>query len=140
MKWYVYRENANTKRIEIYNIFDHASFKADVQEAYATSKTKDEFVERLKRSLMYYFWSKCEYEVVITDWPTHVSVEEVERMSAEIVKYETDYGHKPYSTGVNLKVAEKIDIYDQVRLNWLSFVNYVWFELEGKVERKEIWK
>ena len=140
MKWNVYRENVNTKKIEVYNIFNHASFKTDVQEAYATSKTKDEFVERLRRSLMYYFWSKCEYEVIITDWPTHVSVEEVERMSAEIAKYEADYGHKPYSTGVNLKVAEKIDIYDQVRLNWEVFVNYVWFALEGNVERKETWK
>ena len=140
MIWNVYRENANAKKIEVYNIFDHASFKRDIQEAYATSKTKDEFVERLRRSLMYYFWSKCEWEVIITDWPTHVSVEEVERMSAEIARYEADYGHRPYSIGVNLKVAEKIDIYDQVRLNWEAFVNYVWFALEGKIERKEVWK
>lgn len=140
MIWNVYRENANAKKIEIYNIFDHTSFKRDVQEAYATCKTQKEFVEKLKRTLMYYFWSKCEWEVIITDWPTHVSVAEVERMSAEIAKYEADYGHKPYSTGVNLKVAEKIDVYDQVMLNWEAFVNYVWFALEGKVERKEVWK
>ena len=140
MIWNVYRENANTKKIEVYNIFDHASFKRDVQEAYATCKTQKEFVEKLKRTLMYYFWSKCEWEVIITDWPTHVSVAEVERMSAEIAKYEADYGHKPYSTGVNLKVAEKVDVYDQVMLNWESFVNYIWFALEGKVERKEIWQ
>ena len=140
MIWNVYRENANTKKIEVYNIFDHASFKRDVQEAYATCKTQKEFVEKLKRTLMYYFWSKCEWEVIITDWPTHVSVAEVERMSAEIAKYEADYGHKPYSTGVNLKVAEKIDVYNQVMLNWEAFVNYVWFALEGKVERKEIWQ
>lgn len=140
MIWNVYRENANTKKIEVYNIFDHASFKRDVQEAYTTCKTQKEFVEKLKRTLMYYFWSKCEWEVIITDWPTHVSVAEVERMSAEIAKYEADYGHKPYSTGVNLKVAEKIDVYNQVMLNWEAFVNYVWFALEGKVERKEIWQ
>ena len=140
MIWNVYRENANAKKIEVYNIFEHASFKRDVQEAYATCKTQKEFVEKLKRTLMYYFWSKCEWEMIITDWPTHVSVTEVERMSAEIAKYEADYGHKPYSTGVNLKVAEKIDVYDQVMLNWEAFVNYVWFALEGKVERKEIWQ
>ena len=33
MIWNVYRENRNTRKIEVYNIFDHASFKADIQEA-----------------------------------------------------------------------------------------------------------
>lgn len=116
MIWHVYRENINTRRIEIYNIFDHASFKKDVEEAYATCKTKDEFVEQLRKSLMYYFWSKCEWEVVITDWPTHI---------------DSDY---------HLHTAEKIDVYDQVKLNWSVFVDYVWDTLTIKALIEDILK
>ena len=132
MIWHVYRENVNTKRIEIYNIFEHTSFREDVEEAYATCKTKDEFVEQLRKSLMYYFWSKCEWEVIITDWPTHISIDEFDRIKSEIQKYENWRGHKPYSTGVNLPVAEKIDVYDQVKLNWSAFVDYTWYTLKAK--------
>lgn len=132
MIWNVYRENVNTKRIETYNIFEHASFRKDVEEAYATCRTKDEFVEQLRKSLMYYFWSKCEWEVIITDWPTHIAGSEVERLGREFKNYSTTYGRYPHSLGVNLPIAEKIDVYDQVRLNWSTFVDYTWYTLKAK--------
>lgn len=32
--------------------------------------TTDELVElKLRHKCMYYFWSKCEYEVIVTGWP-----------------------------------------------------------------------
>ena len=132
MIWNVYRENVNTKRIEIYNIFEHASFRKDAEEAYATCKTKDEFVEQLRKSLMYYFWSKCEWEVIITDWPTHISINELERLQDKCTKHFNQWGSIPYSLGVNLPVAEKIDVYDQVKLNWSAFVDYTWYTLKAK--------
>lgn len=129
MIWHVYRENVNTKRIEIYNIFEHTSFRKDVEEAYATCKTKDEFVEQLKRTLMYYFWSKCEWEVIITDWPTHITVEEIEELNDELSRYESRWHRKPYLLNIDLPVQKKISVYDQVMLNWDIFCEYVWKEL-----------
>ena len=46
---------------------------------------------------MYYFWSKCEYEIIVTCNP------------------EWDRFKK-----------EKIDVYDQLQLNWNKFVDYIW--------------
>ena len=35
-----------------------------------TKYTPDELIEiELRRKCMYYFWSKCEYEVIVTGWP-----------------------------------------------------------------------
>ena len=31
---------------------------------------KDYFLNEVRSELMYYFWSKCEWEIVITDWPS----------------------------------------------------------------------
>lgn len=61
-----------------------------------TSLPKNEFAEAVKRDLLYYFWSKCEYEIVITGWP---NVED------------------------NL---EKVDAYGQVMLNFDIFIDYLW--------------
>lgn len=98
MHWLVYVENVNTRKIETYDIFRHGCFPNEVKKAYQKHKWDfDAFAEEVRRSLMYYFWSKCEWEVLVTDL------------------FETK----------NFQSA-KIDVYDQVMLNWDVFIEYVW--------------
>lgn len=96
LKWYVYRYNSNRKKIEEYNIFNHGSFMEDVSTLLQPGFSKDYFEHRLRALLQYYFWSKCEHEILIS------------------------------SQFRDEKSAQKVDIYSQVRLNWDKFVNYVW--------------
>lgn len=99
LQWNVYRFNINKQKIEEFNIFDHYTFKEYVKEALIKHEnSKEEFTKQLKSELRYYFWSKAEYEIIITCWVG----------------------------GDREKVNEKIDIYDQVMLNWDRFVDYVW--------------
>ena len=57
---------------------------------------------------MYWFWSKCEHEIIISSWPY------------------TD------------KAAAKIDIYQQVMMNWDIFLEYTWsFRKEVRRGRKK---
>ena len=68
-------------------------------------KSLDELIEysiemRLERLCMYYFWSKCEYEVIVSAWPPREGSE------------------------------EKIDIYDQLKANWDIFKELVFKELK----------
>lgn len=98
MVWNVYVENFNANRIEKYNIFQHYSFNESVKKAY--KKYKDDsaaFAKEVRRQLQYYFWSKCEWEIVLSDFPP------------------SDRFQK-----------EKIDVYGQVMLNWDIFIQYVW--------------
>ena len=98
MEWYVYINNFNGSRIEKYNIFEHGGFNEAVRQAY--KQYKDDFPEfstEVKRKLMYLFWSKCEWEIILHDWP------------------ESDRCTK-----------KKIDVYQQVMLNWDVFIKYVW--------------
>ena len=99
MTWFVFLEDWNRKSIIKYNVFEHCSFHKEAiklrkQRGKITCK---EFSEKLKRQAMYYFWSKSEYEVIITDWP-----------------------------GFTKECAEKISIYDQLELNWDEFAKYVY--------------
>ena len=68
-------------------------------------KSLEELIEysierRLERLCMYYFWSKCEYEVIVSSWPPREGSE------------------------------RKIDIYTQLRENWDIFRELVFKELK----------
>lgn len=36
-----------------------------------TPKTREEFKEFIKKEAMYQWWSRCEYEILVSDWPKH---------------------------------------------------------------------
>ena len=97
MKWFVIRDNINTRRIETFNVFDHGGFRDDVISYLKKCETREEFAENLRRSLFYYFWCKSEWEVVVS----------------------------PLIGGRDAKDL-KIDVYWQVMNNWDIFVDYVW--------------
>ena len=97
LKWYVYLESFNSRRIVTYNVFKHFNFYQDVKEAIRQTENKQNFSEKIKRIAKYYFWSKCEYEILITSW-----------------------------IATNNFKDKKIDVYDQLELNWDRFIDYIW--------------
>ena len=102
MKWNVFYYNVNKKKIETFNIFDHSNFKKYVDELLKECNDKEEFEKALNMELMYYFWSKAEWEVIIAPWVG----------------------------GDKEKEAKKIDVYKQVIANWDIFLDYVWSHKE----------
>lgn len=101
-EWYAIIENVNAKRIEKYNIFNHAGFLNDCDKAWINHHKDSEngfskFEKEVRSSLLYYFWSKCEWEILVYGFPYYENF-------------------KP----------EKIDVFDQVMMNWDRFINYLW--------------
>ena len=96
LEWNVYYHNSDEDKIELRNVFDHWRLQEDLR-LLLQCKTKEEFEEQLNRDLMYYYWSKSEWEVVVYPWCGSMS-------------------NKPI----------KIDVYDQIKNNWNVFVDYVW--------------
>lgn len=107
MEWYAYYYDSNARRVEHFNIFKHSGFKLACREAFKRYKDhKELFLADVRGWLMYYFWSKCEWEIVIShfpEWP--------------------EYPDK------------KIDVYDQVMMNWDIFADYIW-ENREKLRRR----
>lgn len=139
LEWYVYRRNINADKIEKFNVFDHSGFRKDV-EAIMTGHPvwtygDSSLSEQLRHTAMYYFWSKCEHEVVITSWPPYVEKTEVDRLNNEFAKYEELWGRSCARDNVRLTVAEKIDIYDQLMLNWDAFVKYMTENYQEEVKQ-----
>ena len=110
LEWWVYFGNFNARKIEKYNVFRHAGFYAGCRKAYKNCKgDRNAFLEQVRRELGCCFRSKCEYEVIIGQWPPR-----------------------------NEERKNKVDFYDQVMMNWERFAEYLWEnrkELRWKSER-----
>lgn len=126
MEWNVFLADWNNKSIKRFNIFKHTKFRAEIEKALEDTKSKEELAEKVKFIVFYFYGSKCEYEIVITEWPTHVSNEAVEKMLKDRQEYKDKNGHYPYNTNIEFACAEKIDVRTQVLLNYDAFINYIW--------------
>ena len=122
--WNIYRYDFNSRKIEKYNVFNHSGFDKDVKKIPRDDKA--EFAEKLRREAQYYFWSKCEMEVVITSWPPYIDENEYKRISKEREEHIEKRGNEPRILNICPTVGSKIDIYEQLMLNWDYFVDYVW--------------
>lgn len=95
IEWYVYYHDSNTQKIIKWNVFNHGNFKNEVNKILQEKLNKEDFSEKLKREVMYYFLSKCEYEIILSPW-----------------------------TGRADDI--KIDVQDQIMMNFDRFVDYCW--------------
>ena len=100
LKWFVFIEDINSKRIKVYNIFEHKDFVEDCADAWEDyiNEHRDfsKFKKDIESNLMYYFWSKCEWEIVLSDFPPSDSFQK-----------------------------KKIDVYQQIKINWDIFIDYL---------------
>lgn len=133
MKWNVYNERNG--KIEPYNIFGHGGFVKYVSQHAKECKTKEEFEDALRRELRYYFWAKCEYELIIeiTEDNRILLKPWIEgRRSIEPVNVadDTSFDWRGFADNHTKRQIygnkAKIDVYDQVDYVWDDFVEYVW--------------
>lgn len=107
IEWNVYYYNSNSRKIEIHNVFNHWRFIE--YSAKYIKKYKDDpkaLEEQIRRELMYYYWSKYEWEVIVA----------------------------PFTSNPKEEEEKKLDVYEQVMLNWDRFFEYF------LAHRKEILK
>lgn len=67
MKYNVIHYNINSRKFEPYDIFPYLVNqynKLDIKPA-----TFEEVKEFIRKKSMYMWWARCEYEVILTDWP-----------------------------------------------------------------------
>lgn len=126
LEWNVFYHDVNRNKITTLNIFNHRKFSEDTQKNLEKIKDKNEFAEKLKRYLFYYFGSKCEYEVIITPFPPYITMDELDRLNEERTLHKEKYGRDYVRINPNLDTGIKVDIYTQVMNNWGVFLDYVW--------------
>lgn len=115
LEWNVYKKDFNKPEIEVFNIFNHSRFYEDL--CKCNKENYEEFKKEVKSRLMYYFWSRSEYEVVITSFPPYIDKKEIENLTKT---------NNKIHVAVNLDTGKKISIFDQIMINQDKFVDYLW--------------
>lgn len=59
--------NENNGKFEPYDIVPY--LLEEFKKAKVKPKTLNEFKEFIKRESMHMWWARCEYEIIISDWP-----------------------------------------------------------------------
>ena len=126
LSWNVYKFDNSNQELNVFNVFEHRSFNFYVKKLLKQDISKEEFENQLLREVQYYYWAKFEWEFVVTGNNPHINQKELERILSEcylkLKKADPPCKHSL----INLAHAYKIDVYEQLCLNWNEFVDYVW--------------
>lgn len=79
MKYNVILWDINKREFIPYDIFPYLR-KAyqEAKERNEEPKTFEEFKEFIRKESMYMWWSRCQYEILISDWPTQSKTEKID--------------------------------------------------------------
>lgn len=140
--WNAIHQSINRDIIEPWNVFNHGGFVEDVMTAYKKHKhNRDEFLAEVKSSLMYYYWSKCEWEVIlpnqdgkmiITPWVGGRDENICLDVSDDRNFNWREFYDKMVGQYTTKRNSIKIDVYDQVMFVWDAFSTYLWNSLRGE--------
>lgn len=134
LSWKVACHDCNADEITYYDVL---KYREDfVKKLKKKCATKEEFAEKMRRELMWSYWSKCEWEIIIEmNDDGHVWLEPfVGSRDSEKVKIDitdrTDFdwvGFAQEHIGrQRYKNYAKIDVWDQISYRWDEFIEYVW--------------
>ena len=131
MSWKVKRFDCNAQKIIDYDILHN--LESEIKKLKKINKTKDEFEDAFKRRIMWQYWGRCEYELIIvksderiilSPWVGCFNPSQVE---IDVTNYDDfdwiGFADKHIRNG---RREAKIDIYNQVMYRWDEFLNYCW--------------
>lgn len=160
LEWKVINWNINKRKIEYFNIFWSCRFCDDLKRLLKEKgKTMDEFVEALRRSCMWSFWAKCEYEIQVnTHMPSRCYEAELNENSLTVKKqwYAEDSNDVVYSREdagefdanklksgrcfiqmADYDTSKKIDVYYQLLPNMRRLAEYIVKETGYRVKKED---
>lgn len=132
LSWKVKYFNCNAQRIEDYDIFKY-SYKDFVKKLKKTCVNKEEFSEAIEREMIYRFWSRSEWELIIEfDDEGHiwlnpwVGCREPANVRIDVTD-DKDFDWRGFISTSHLRNNyAKIDVYDQLKYRWDELITYLW--------------
>ena len=98
LQWFVFRYNFNNKKLEVFNVFDNSMFSDDIK--------------------------KLMYDFIMNNISKNEFVDNVDRKVLYYFGFNVEY-EIIISPTVGNNYYERIDIRNQIHLNWNKFINYL---------------
>lgn len=135
LTWKVKNYSINDNRLWDYDVL---KYREDlIKKLKKQYTTKEEFAEKMRRDMMYQYWSRSEYEVIIEidennriwlkPWvgcrnPDEVKIDVTDDTSFDWRGFANEHiGKQIY------KNEAKIDIWDQIEYRFDEFIDYLWY-------------
>jgi hypothetical protein len=137
LKWLVYRFNVNFQKVETYNVLGGKYFLEEIKKIMKKCRDKDrsEFSEALRREMMYHFWGRCEWELIIEiteanrifliPWAGCSEPDEVKIDVTDDISFDWRGFAEQHIAQQRYKTKAKIDVFDQLNYRWEEYVDYV---------------
>lgn len=126
LTWKVIMEELDSRKIIFYDLFASGHWEQVARKIKEDSVTREEWEKRFRLRLQSQYWARCEYEVVVTSWPPYIKVGDIQKLQDEVADREKAWGSKPLKVNITPTVQRKIDIFEQLDMNWSVFADYVW--------------
>lgn len=133
LSWLVTNFDCNAQVIKYYDVL---RYREDyIKKIKKQCGTKEEFAKKLKSEMLYHYWSRAEYELLIEraedgriwllPWcgcyePQKVKIDVSDRTDFDWHGFADEHINAKYGNDA------KIDIYDQLMYKFDDFVDYVW--------------
>jgi hypothetical protein len=136
LTWKVKRHDCNSDKICDYDVL---KYREDfIKKLKKQCGTKEEFAEKMRREMMWMYWSRAEWELIIeidendrvwlSPWvgsrnPNEVKIDVTDVADFDWHSFAEDHIlHKGYRDG-----TAKIDVFDQLEARWDEFIDYCWY-------------
>lgn len=71
--------NINTNKFEPYDIMNYLiNCYTSIKNSESKPKTTDEFKDFINKNSQYMFWARCQYEIVLKDWPCGIKEKKID--------------------------------------------------------------
>ena len=133
MYWEALIDDFNSKNIKPYNILAYR--EEFIKKLKKSSLSKEAFEEKLMREMLYYYWSRCEYEMLLgknedgSVFLTHLvgntddQITVTNETGISWVAFVDELAKNRYTDSDGLI---KFDIYDQLEFRKQEFIDYCW--------------
>jgi len=101
--WNVYHYSHSRNKIEVWNIFHSIGFSEGIEKIIKKKYKKEIFADKVKSELIHYFLTNYMYEVTVCKYP------------------------RPDMSDGDVR----IDVFDQVMLNFDAFIDYLYANVYG---------
>ena len=85
-------------KIKYFNIFRNILFREAIEQIFRTpEQSREDIEEQVKKKAQWQFWGRCEYEIILSEWPSSPK--------------DNSY---------------KLDVFEQLEANWERFIDYIY--------------
>ena len=111
--------------------------EAQIKKLKKQCSTKEEFADAIRREMMWQYWSRCEYELIIEidednriwigPWIGSCHPEEVKIDVTDDTDFDwRGFAEKHISSQI-YKNKAKIDVWNQIEYRFDEFIDYLWY-------------